>query len=117
MKIDRTFSSWEEILFGVPPVSILGPLLFNILLCDLFLFINDIDFASYADYNTPYTVDKNPEKMIKVLEDTSVDLLTWVKKNGMQTNVDKCHLLVNSKSKCALKLNHAISKAVSSRSY
>ena len=38
--------------------------------------MNDIDIASSADNNTPYTVDKNPEKIIKVLEDTSVDLLT-----------------------------------------
>ena len=35
-KINATYSSWEEILFGVPQGSILGPLLFNVFLCDLF---------------------------------------------------------------------------------
>ena len=95
VKINSTLSSWEEILFGVPQGSILGPLLFNIFLCDLFLFINDIDIASYADDNTPYTVHKNPEKIIKVLENTSVDLLKWFKNNGMKANADKCYLLVN----------------------
>ena len=38
VKIDSTFSSWEEILFGIPQCSILRPLLFNIFLCDLFPF-------------------------------------------------------------------------------
>ena len=53
-KINSEFSSWEEILFGVPQGSILGPLSFNIFLCDLFFIMNDVEFASYADDNTPF---------------------------------------------------------------
>ena len=55
-KINSEFSPWEEILFGVPQGSILGPLLFNIFLCDLFFIMNDVEFASYADDNTPFLV-------------------------------------------------------------
>ena len=63
-KISTFYSSWQDILSSIPQGSILGPLLFNIFLCDLFLMINNIDFASYADDNAPYTTDESAEKII-----------------------------------------------------
>ena len=41
-KINATYTLWEEILFGVPQGSILGPLSFNIFLYDLFCMINSV---------------------------------------------------------------------------
>ena len=46
--------SWKEIKYGIPQGSILGPIFFNIDLCDMFFFMKDVDIISFADNNTSY---------------------------------------------------------------
>ena len=55
VKINDSYSSWREIFHGVPQGSILGPLLFNIFICDMFYFLDDYEIANYADDTTPYS--------------------------------------------------------------
>ena len=59
----------------------------------MFLFCNDIEFASYADNNTPYCVGKTPEELISQLEKSSKSFFDWFENNGLKGNPDKCHLL------------------------
>ena len=51
VKVNDAYSSWKDIFYGVPQLSILGLLLFNIHLCDLFYFLEDLDIASYNLYD------------------------------------------------------------------
>ena len=77
-KINLTYSSWQEILFGVPQGSILGPFLFNIIWRDLFWILSETDFASYADDNTPYALGDIIDDVIKSLEDESINCLNEI---------------------------------------
>ena len=52
------FSGWEEISTGVPQESILGPILFNIFLNEIFYFINNANLCNYADDNALYSFEK-----------------------------------------------------------
>ena len=105
-KINSEFSSWEEILFGVPQGSILGPLLFNIFLCDLFFIMNDVEFASYADDNTPFFVGDDLNDVILKLQNASKTLFKWFNDNQMKANPDKCHFICSSSVKTSIMIEN-----------
>ena len=105
VRIGNVYSSWHDILAGVPQGSILGPLLFNIFLSDLFLFLNDVDIANYADDNTPYSCQKECKIVTNSLENSSVKLLTWFTINRMKANPDKYHFLLTGKNELTLNIN------------
>ena len=50
-KVNGSYSNFDDNFSGVPKGSILAP----ICICDLFFGIGDLNTASYADDNTPYT--------------------------------------------------------------
>ena len=101
-KINSEYSSWEEIMFGVPRGSILGPLLFNIFFCDLFLIMENIYITSYVDDNAPYTTGNSIEEVIQKLENAAKTLFQWFSDNQMKAGTDKCHFLCNSNSEVSL---------------
>ena len=96
VRVNNTYSEWIGILYGVPQGSILDPLLFNVFLCDLFLFLHDIPVANYADGNTSYCTSLKISDVLIKLENAAGTLLQWFKGNRVKANPEKYHLLINT---------------------
>ena len=92
-KIGNSFSTWSDIIAGVPQGSILGPLLFNIFLNDIFLFLKKSSISNYADDNTLFAIDTTIAKVKeKLLHDFEI-LTKWFHENFMALNAGKCHYM------------------------
>ena len=76
-KIHNSYSPYANIACEVRQGSILGPLLFNINICDMFFEKYECDIASYADDNTPhiYDLDLYSLKQAKKLYGQSVHMV------------------------------------------
>ena len=61
--------------------------------------MENIDIASYANDNTPYTIENSIEEVIQKLENAAKTLFQWFSDNQIKANPDKCHLLEARKIK------------------
>ena len=96
ISINSSFSDWTEVITGVPQGSILGPLLFNIFLNDIFMFILKCHLCNYADDNALYSTGKNLNWIRRNLEMEFMILHQWFHESRMTLNPGKCHYMVIS---------------------
>ena len=93
-KVNGSFSSWKEVKLGYPQGSVLGPLLFNIFINDIFFLLNETEICNYADDTAIYCSHQEIQEVTIRLENDTARLSTWFAGNFMKLNEKRCHLLV-----------------------
>ena len=104
-KINSSYSAFSDIPLGVPQGSILGPLLFNIYICDLFIENSDIDIANYADDDIPYACSSDHDSVIFKLQKNTDRIFTWFYNNNSVSNAEKSHLIVSTKKNLEIQVS------------
>ena len=80
---------------SVPQGSVLGPILFNLYLNNLFYLSEFIEVCNFADNTTLHACDNDSNNLIKRLERETFLATEWFEANNMKRNKDKCHFLVS----------------------
>ena len=102
VKINNTYSDYNKIISGVPQGSILGPILFNLSINDLFFFIEIASMHNFADDNTLFSWGETLSKLIGTLESESNIAIDWFTKNEMIINPEKFQAIILDKKKSDL---------------
>ena len=89
IKINNTHSAFQVLLSGIPQGSILGPVVFNIFINDLFYKVKESELHNFADDNTILSEKFSVEKLLKTLERESQIATVWFKENNMIFNAYK----------------------------
>ena len=82
-------------LFGVSKGSIIGPLLFIIYICDLFILIDYLEFGSYANDSTPFFSGENSDEILGELEKHTAKISELYLHKCIKANEKKFHLFLS----------------------
>ena len=85
VKVGSSYNSFGKIKIGILQGSVLGPMLFNIFINDLFMIDLESVICNFADDNTLFTRGNNLEEVISKLDDLGTTL-KWLSENGMVAN-------------------------------
>ena len=93
-KVGSAYTNWSKIRRGIPQGSILGPLLFNIFINDIFIIIELSDICNFADDNTLYSCGERLTEIKENLISDTKSILNWFRLNSLKANPGKFQFMI-----------------------
>ena len=94
VKLNDIESLLKLLVSGVPQASILGLILINLFINDLFLFIKKTNLANFVDDNTIFAASKDMASLLEELKFESEGAINWFETNHVFSNPDKVQTIV-----------------------
>lgn len=94
VRLNGEFSNWQLTNMGIPQGSILGPLIFNIFMNDLFYVIENSTLSTYADDTQIFYSDHDTISLQRNINNDLLRADKWFDENAMKRNNDKYQSMV-----------------------
>ena len=91
--------------------SVLGPLLFNIDICDLSFVNISSNIENYADNTTAYECNQRCDNLITNLWLTADKIFSWFEYNNLKTNASKCQFFLSLYQHTSININECVIKS------
>lgn len=99
VNIDDSLSSEQNVTCGIPQGTVLGPLLFNIYVNDLFAIKTQADIISFADDTAIYYQDCSWNNLKRKVENDLLNIMKWFNNRLLTINFNKTFFIPFSRYK------------------
>lgn len=113
VRVNNTISNYYPVHSGVPQGSVVSPILFNIMINDIFDNCDPrVETSLYADDGALWILHDNLEEGTKILQETINQIFAWTQRWGLQISAPKSQAIIftnkNKYKSIPLSINNTI---------